>query len=338
MRKVETVVLYDSDFAAFSRPIDLSWLQYLAQIQLEKCIYVVGSGVTASEYAFILLRAGIRHDLVDVEELDNILLVKQNIFVLVASPGARKKIEAMLIAHGFQKDIDYLNHLHALRNRAVIDFRGWTYFDAGFLALVLSRLIKMPTVGGVDFLIDEPLLVDKIESVLSGAVYGIHTKVTYYPRNLESWDFSGIKKLQSLEINLLDFPIPTVYEFVASTEARIVLSRSEKIYLMLAREMVMDDLQMQRVYFENKYPWYFDRELTGAAVEVDSASYADHQRCLSRRMFPIFAGDFSLKLCSLYDELAKTSISFDQCFSSEYVAARNALCVRCAQKGLHRLS
>ncbi len=325
---------YVSEFLSFSSPIEEGWLTKIKGVPK---IYIIGDGVTAQEYSHIIRKLGEPFECVSSKEAIVDPLSLSGGYMIVACHQERKNVVNALGSAKFIRGEHFETFFRLLRNRAVFDFRGDFDFSEADWLEVISYIKSFPTLGGIDIVIDTndvvrlPVAIGKSLRKLAS---DFHVKL--------SINFDGqfdIHTLRGLDVDLVELLVrgkgrkyfdPSAFDKLCK---EALFRHAHVVYIECNNPVVGENFSSDR---QEKHPPYYDAMLTGHDLEQMALKDSDNRFCLSRRMFPIFDEKLNLKLCSLYDSVARTNISCLDSKSRDYIVLRNTLCTECKQVGLYR--
>jgi hypothetical protein len=321
------------DFLTFSAPVESAWLHRLAN---ESAIFIVGDGVTAKEYAHILRRNKCPFKVLATTSVLHDPSVCSDGFILLACPKSRLEVAHALDSIGLIKGKNYESFYRLLRNRAVFDFRGGVSFELEQWLRLCRELVRMPTLGGIDVLVNSNVLPTLIAIV--GESFNRLKKELHIKLSIELLGEIDCSAIKSLELDLLE---------VIVREARVEYFNADRLNALLDNGEVESAhvvcIGNNTLFMSDKFscerheshPEYYDSLLFDCSY-LSEYNKNNSGNCVSRRMFPIFDHNLKLKLCSLYNVPAQTDYFYSDIESAEYIKKRNELCTACRQKGLHR--
>lgn len=345
-----SVVLSGSRHCNLSNPIDSGWLEHIGREARERRIILVGEGVTSLEYVSILDRARIPFSRISTHQFLSECSWEAGEegggkpFFLLAVPSRFIEVSTHARALSFLPGEDYFSHFDALRNRMVIDLRGGRACDENKFVSALKTGLTLPTLGGIDILASNVATLANIYSVIADQLKALHSKVVLFPCLGEQVRISGLSGFDAIEINTTHLQgQEDACKYVFETLLAEV-ETSEKAYLMVANSILekYGTCPSRRVYQDSSHERYFDATLlaleSGSKFPFPNIKIGKSNKCLSRRMFPVFDEKLMLKKCSLYDELGKTDYSISDIQSDGFIMERKALCERCIKFKLHRIA
>lgn len=330
--------LLDCNFLEFSTPINNDWV---IKLQDYSKVYIIGNGVTAVEYSHILNNFNILFEFVEPKIVFDNIDYLRNGYSIVACYHDFKKIISILDSYGFVRGKNYDTFYVLLRNRAVFDFRKGRKLDSDNFKSVVKSLRYFKTVAGIDVFInasDIYLFDELVIEVLKNARAYFHVKVS-------------IELDCKLDVGLYNCFYSDLIEVIVRKDCYNLFNHEEFDLLCTeqhnfkqAHVIYIDCDKIKGDNFSSdqqiNHPQYYDEHLL-ISSEIDGELYQINRDnelyCLSRRMFPVFDERLNLKLCSLFDSVARTELCLDAVFSCNYINKRNKLCELCRDRDVYRI-
>ena len=230
---------------------------------------------------------------------------------------------------------DFITYLSALRNRAVFDLRYCLSFDSYKAFAIINQLVHFPTLGGIDFIVDQSFDLSLLRPVVIKAREFAHTRLIFYPNDIVPKLPVNFSYFDSIDLNFQNLFLSQLQVII---EDLVSLQEKHQFLHCFVNQIVYSSLLLDdflRIYVDNNHVLFFDDLLNAPSPSAPCSIQNKH--CLSRRMFPVFDGSLNLKTCSLYNKEALTGLSFEMLPSTIFTALRNDLCKKCIRLGLHRV-